>query len=168
MAIAEDCRIGHYIGENELLILPEEVKNQLNITEAFEKRTLAEDANNPIIILPTIFKKHPIVKELIKHVYLVCNAQEFFMNIGSTIDNGVETPTNLFFTIIECKEITEDDLKILYGELDENGNYKLDGSNQPINIGLLGLWNQLHPDMIITKPLHFANRVELEQFKRTL
>lgn len=160
-----DVRIGNFIYKQSYDLLPEDIKNKLTVSESFGKNDISEDVNNPIIILPTVFKKYPIVKELIKQVYLVCNNQEFFVNIGSTIDNGVETPTNLFFTPIEVFEITEQDMVILYGLKDKNDEFVLDESGEPINIGLFGLWNLTHPDMLIEKPIHFINREAFDLFR---
>lgn len=166
-AVQQDFRIGHFIGETELALLPQDIREKMTISPSFNKRTISEDEGNPIVILPTAFKHNGIVKELIKQVYLVCNNEQFFINLGSTVDNGVETPNYLFFTPIEFLELTENDKIVIYGLRDENDNYVLDENNEPVNAGLIGLWNSEHPDMIITKPLIFANRSEFEQFKRT-
>jgi hypothetical protein len=70
------------------------------------------------------------------------------MNLGSSIISNALIPNPLFFTVIEVKELTEDDKEIIEG--------------------FKQLHNSRYPTLQISDPLWFANKTEFNTFLRNL
>lgn len=146
--LPRDERIGDYIEEGSLNIIPEAVRNQLVVQRAFELNDEITDATNAIIILPTMMAQIEVVQNLFESVYLICNNQEFVRNLGNIVIHGAEVKRLIYFTKIELKELTEADIATV--------------------TFLKNLWNEGNPWLTIPEPLYFLSKTDFETFKRNL
>lgn len=95
-----------------------------------------------------MMSKEPEVQALFDAVYLICTKLTFCLNLGSSIISNALISNHLFFTVIEVKELTEDDKLIVEG--------------------FKHLHNLRYPTLQINDPLWFANKTEFNSFLRNL
>lgn len=99
-----DFRIGEYCESQIIDSLPTAIKSLLTLTPTFNLRTVEEDVNNPVLILPTNFA--PNLRDLFEQVYLVMTKLAFNAKVLTDNYSGVEVTSSVNLTPISLIEVT--------------------------------------------------------------
>lgn len=175
-----DNRIGHFIEQEIADSFPINLSSKLSLGVPFPLRTVEEDVNNPVLILPTDFA--PNLAELFDQVYLVMTLLNFNANLGTWIMSSVQVDNIVNFTPISLLKVTGlDDVNMKpiirelvgeewYNELEQAMVTDIPAetiTDVKIIYNLFQQFNRINTNKQIKKPILFKNISCLNNYKKS-